>query len=418
MNFFYKNFILKSELISYGVNVKLPINGISYTPILRSLYDYDQEKTDDINLCPQDIILKNENNQNFYARVRRNPKSPWTLFEENKKAYLKRPGYDTFEVYFPFLPNFYNDTFFNNNAEEKITSYVQNLGEDILTITINNYCEFYSRNYQCSFCEIKKTHEDVKLNISSQKDLEQVAKAIGHAVIKDDRIKILAFNGGNFSKNKNVSIKKFIEVLEKTKKYLPLEKWETLEKWIVAMPPEDFHLLEELKKAGATLVLFNLEFWKEASFNVFCRGKATYGRDKIILALEESVKIFGKGNVLTCLIYGLQSISLRPPYRFNGKIENEILLECLDVLAEKKIILLNNIYHQTGRNALGPINYDAESLREFHLEYGKRITKKNIIADNKEKLSVIFGNLGSIPNSLNNESAFIAFKEQEICCTS
>jgi biotin synthase-related radical SAM superfamily protein len=73
------------------------------------------------------------------------------------------------------------------------------------------------------------------------------------------------------------------------------------------MPPEDASLIEELFSTGIMGVKFNLEVAEIETFKKICPGKAIFGYDKIIERLINAVDIFGKGNVYSNIIIGLES---------------------------------------------------------------------------------------------------------------
>jgi len=407
-----ENFCLKNDLISYGVDIPFSIEGISYAHFVKSLYDYDQLSPKKVVKYPQEIVLDNKDYLQFpfYVRVRRNHHSVWKLISNDGTVCLLNKNNDLcIPVRLSEYPKFYDASLKTHDKEEPVTNYVHKLGSDVLSVVVNNYCSFYQEGMECHFCELKKTYESTKLCNTPVKNLDILAQAISIALQMDPTIKRIAINGGNFENCNNKTIEMYIKLLEKIKKLVPEKRWEEVERWMVIMPPKNLKLLEKLKEAGATLVLINLEIWPEDNFNYFCPGKAQYGQKEMLLALKEAVKIFGIGNVLSCMIYGVQSISKDRPYIFDGNLENKILLECLAALAECNVIQLINIYHETGRNKLGRIPFNAEDLLKYHIEYGKYIIKTNLIRECKRKENIIWGSLGSIPNSMNNEAAFLAF---------
>lgn len=406
------NFEIKCELIANGVDITMPIEskGFEYTPIIKSLYDYDQLKTADIQEVPQELILWNENEHNhFWVRVRRNQKSPWRLFTENGRAFLKKDSL-VFEVGLPEKPKFYDKYLEVQGEKKRVTQFVQKLGSDIMTIVINNNCEYYGRKKECHFCELKQTYDDTKLHAEYQKNSDAIAESIKIALEYDPTVKILAFNGGNWTKNNDATFRKYIDILEKTRKRVALDRWNSIEVWIVTMPPSDIRLIDKLKEAGATLVLFNLELWTQEAFTRFMPGKDDFGRQRMLDNLAYATKVFPKGNVMSCLIYGIQSIKAEP-YAVDENREESILLDAFEHLSHLGVIQLINNYHQTGRNKIREVAYSSQGLSKFHREYGRRIIKKSIIAEQKLAKKLVWGSIGSIPNSLNNEAAMLASYE-------
>ncbi|MCB9563691.1 MAG: hypothetical protein H6709_03580 [Kofleriaceae bacterium] len=66
-----------------------------------------------------------------------------------------------------------------------------------------------------------------------------------------------------------------------------------------------------LRDAGADSACYNLEVWDAATFRAACPGKhAHVGRDRWLAALHGAVDVFGRGNVASAMVAGLE---LRPP---------------------------------------------------------------------------------------------------------
>jgi radical SAM enzyme (TIGR01210 family) len=71
-------------------------------------------------------------------------------------------------------------------------------------------------------------------------------------------------------------------------------------------PPSDDVKLHELKDAGATAVIMNLEIYDEQLRREICPGKSAISRDRYFESLSTAVELFGHGNVSSVIIVGLQ----------------------------------------------------------------------------------------------------------------
>jgi hypothetical protein len=82
---------------------------------------------------------------------------------------------------------------------------------------------------------------------------------------------------------------------------------ETIPNSQAVMVPPAIHQLEELRRAGWQSVAFNLEVWDPRLWPGIVPGKAeTLPRDAWLEALQKSVEVFGKGNVASVLVAGLE----------------------------------------------------------------------------------------------------------------
>ncbi len=73
-------------------------------------------------------------------------------------------------------------------------------------------------------------------------------------------------------------------------------------------PPDDLSILESLHKCGATAIEMNVEIWDEKIRKMMMLGKAQIEREYYIEAWKRAVEIFGKGNVGSAIIIGLESL--------------------------------------------------------------------------------------------------------------
>jgi hypothetical protein len=75
----------------------------------------------------------------------------------------------------------------------------------------------------------------------------------------------------------------------------------------VVVPPQNLHDIDKLKKAGWQGVSFNIEIWDERLWAGIVPGKAEIlSRERWIESLLYAVELFGKGNVASVLVAGLE----------------------------------------------------------------------------------------------------------------
>ena len=106
----------------------------------------------------------------------------------------------------------------------------------------------------------------------------------------------------------------------------------------VMMPPNNFKLISKLKKSYVEKIVFNLEVGNEPYFSKYCPGKNDLGLEHINKALIEAVNVFGKGNVWSNFVFGLEPLDL-------------IIKVCED-LALKGIVPSANVLHIDSGNRL------------------------------------------------------------------
>ncbi len=109
----------------------------------------------------------------------------------------------------------------------------------------------------------------------------------------------------------------------------PLEK---LDSTAVLMPPNDFTWIEKARETGLGKIVFNLEIWNPDIFAKYCPGKAKYGRERMLDALKEAVRVFGAGSVWSNFVFGLEP-------------ETE-LLRGMDLLSQLGVVPGANVFHK------------------------------------------------------------------------
>ncbi len=77
--------------------------------------------------------------------------------------------------------------------------------------------------------------------------------------------------------------------------------------YVMCVPPKDFKIFNEWKKAGATEISFNIEIWDPIIAKKWMPGKGSIPRSYYLKALEEATNIWGKtGNVRSAFVVGLE----------------------------------------------------------------------------------------------------------------
>lgn len=106
----------------------------------------------------------------------------------------------------------------------------------------------------------------------------------------------------------------------------------------VTAPPKSIEKLKKMKQSGIQVVVFNLEVGNDPWFSKYCPGKSVLGRDFFLERLNAAVKIFGKGNVWSNFVLGLEPVNK--------------LLELCRSLATNGIVCGANILHMDKGNRL------------------------------------------------------------------
>lgn len=165
------------------------------------------------------------------------------------------------------------------------------LGNDRLRIYYKNGCFFKECDIGCKFCDIEKADHDFSWEeIKSAMDMYWDKNEINHYLI----------GGGSDSINTDFS--KVIKIAN----YIRMHNDKPI--MIMTLPPQNLDVLTELKSAGITEVMFNIEIFDRATARKYMPGKGEISIGTYLRALKKSVEIFGSnGHVRTMFIIGLES---------------------------------------------------------------------------------------------------------------
>jgi len=121
---------------------------------------------------------------------------------------------------------------------------------------------------------------------------------------------------------------------------------------LVITPPRTPSLLAKLKMSGVSRVVFNLEAISRQGFQKYCPGKNSIGYDFFLERLEMAVSVWGKGNVWSNLVLGLES--------------NDVSLPLCEQLANMGIVISANVLHLDKGNRLDCSPPGLEQVMDFY----------------------------------------------------
>lgn len=277
---------IKAEIICYG---------IKRNEVSDKIYDMEHKtkvkRTSNMGLqllLSEDIIASIPYNEENHSN------SEYYLYEEDKKVYLTNKKI-TIEVYpFPLESPAWYDYKLKNGRY--ISDYIQKEGRDVLICSVSSSCCYFSKNEQCAFCALNGgiiTKEDDRL--------DYIIEALKIILTEDDTIKSINLTGGNlYTSDRGAS--QYIRILKEIRSIsnIPVA--------IEMSPPEDLKILEDFHKYGATAIEMNVEIWDDKIRKMMMPGKAQIKREYYIEAWKKAALIFGKGNVGSAIIIGLESL--------------------------------------------------------------------------------------------------------------
>lgn len=252
---------------------------------------------------------------------------------------------------------------------------------DMLVINVAPGCEYFLHKHdgvsmRCSFCaygapDERTAHLGQKAGQVSipEPTLERMRAALD-AVISQTEIRHIYLVGGSLTDGRKEG-ERFLQLARFVKqantRRIPVALGSG------ALPDDviaQFHA-EDLVQH----VCFNLEMWSEALFNRICPGKALYvGYHRWIEALETAVRHWGRGNVYTAMVAGIE---LDPEYGLEWEQAARIALDGAQDLCSRGIIPVYSLvwpsggrqrpdYHERIRSYFETLSAGYQAIRRRH----------------------------------------------------
>lgn len=252
---------------------------------------------------------------------------------------------------------------------------------DMLVVNVAPGCEYFlhkheGRSMRCAFCAYGAPDERTKHlgQVAGQvgipaPTLERMAEAL-HAVTAQTEIRHLYLVGGSLT-DWRAEGERFLQLARHVKQIntrrIPVALGSG------ALPDDliaQFHA-ERLVQH----VCFNLEMWSEPLFAKICPGKNRYvGYSRWIAALETAVAHFGRGNVYSAMVAGIE---LEPEHGLEWRQAADLALQGAEDLCRRGIIPIYSLvwpvggrqradYHARIRNYFETLSSGYRAIRRRH----------------------------------------------------
>jgi len=370
--------LLKAMILSRGIEFSQKTIEVSVSErakLQNLVYNIPINAT---NSRPQELIINNlhDGYAVVVSCVASNSNSTSVCLETDENgnlvAYLDNKKIDNVEIHFVKEPEYYSEKLQNG---ESVKKYVSACGLDELNIIPWKGCAI---SRICKFCGINNfiTQEDLSAHrISKDKNewyansrlyLDNLQEAVSIAVKSNcykehAHIILIAGNLDNNCLDFEANV-----MAEITERINPIIQDKTNEGVVVVItPPRDFEFISKLKDAGVSKVVFNIEAITKQGFEKYCPGKADLGYQFFIDRLKYAVDIFGRGNVWTNLVFGLER-------------KEETLKKC-ELLIHDGVVISANVLHYDKGNSIDCNVPSLSDIIDFYYKLEKLNHKKGFL---------------------------------------
>lgn len=216
--------------------------------------------------------------------------SPYILKKSNSHYILYKNEQEICSVERVKKPAFYN-----NVTQEGIHYYKIFLahGTDCIGTTVFQQCEYWNTRVGCKFCGIGTSL--IKGKTIAVKTPEMLIEVASSAISE----------GYNHAVLTSGSRKKEHELFSYLAECVRGLKGVGIHIQVQVSPPEDLSLIELLKEAGTDTIAINIESFDERVLSIMAPRKAEIGIKRYLRAMEYSVGLFGKNQVISFILAGL-----------------------------------------------------------------------------------------------------------------
>jgi biotin synthase-related radical SAM superfamily protein len=310
---------IKSHLLVDGVRIAAEaLEGVGerFKEQGHWLFDWDFDFHAD-NVLPDNLRLPG----GTIVQLRSNSNSPFLIRREKGALVLEKNGELLSELNWIPRPKYYTKTTSDGVPMKRVA---QIRGEDCLAICYSNYCRYFATGDECHFCNLVSTKK-VYDSVLSTKKFDQIGETAA-AAFEEGIVNHIIITGGLLNgANEEETL---LKIIAKIREHTGLDK---IPGCALPTAPTDLKSIDRLYESGIQGVGFDLEIWNRRYFEAICPGKSkAVGYDNWLKALEYAVEVFGRGNVHSGFVTGLEP--------------RESVLEGVDFLASKGVVFSSTVW--------------------------------------------------------------------------
>lgn len=289
---------LKADLAIEGVRIDpAACQGVGsiYKEQVHGQFDFDEDFHKEEKL-PVELSLPDGTLITLKASAR----SPYLIRRDNGRLCVEAHGESIAEIHFEPRPRFYDRRTSDGILMHRVGQLIEH---HCVIFNYSTYCIHWKTDDQCRFCNLVPTNQVYHQDVQSTKKASQIAETTA-AAFEEGVGKKFNLSGGTLPGRQEIDV--YVETMEAVVGHLERVGHKSLANNIAvaAVSPEN---AQRLKAAGYTKISMDLEVWDRNLFAGICPGKAkTVGWQRWVESLEAAAEIFGRGNVRSLFVSGLE----------------------------------------------------------------------------------------------------------------
>lgn len=268
--------------------------GTEFAEQIHLLFDMDREHHGDLEL-PAAFYLPH----GLFTAFRWDPRSPYRLKAEDGLPVIYLGSKRIGEISFYRRPELLRRKTSDGVGFDHIAQFTPEGG---IGIFYSNECDLKQAGEDCKYCNINSTAEAYRGQNIFLKTPKQVAEVFetAYGLKLANHINV---TGGFIPERREVEY--YLDVADEIRARTGVGK---IHGTAVIGAPQDLSTIENYKEAGYTTIAMNLEIWNKDIFRAICPGKEKRcgGWDHWVKALEHAATVFGRGNVRSNIVAGIE----------------------------------------------------------------------------------------------------------------
>lgn len=301
--------VLKADVLREGVayTPELTKVGKWALPQLHFIFEWDH---DDVHsqadvaegwiTAPQTFCLADGTN----VLLKLDSESPYEIrYHGDGAYYLHRDKTIVERIYFTPRPEWFTRRTRDGSMMCKVAG---GNGECVFSVLNLSFCQYFSNGKQCRFCTIVPTQDknrELGMGKLTARDLDRIVETFDTAAAEGNIQHFCLSGGAMLDRSQEAGyFAELVSALRGADGYAG-------QSFLIASQAFDENDARRLCEAGegTIQVSYPMEVWDEKLFPVVCPGKAEHvGRDRWLENLCRAVEIFGRGNVGTNLVAGVE----------------------------------------------------------------------------------------------------------------
>jgi hypothetical protein len=235
----------------------------------------------------------------------------WVDFIDNRLVLVDQDEIIEEVEYWP-KPDFYG----RKTASGIPMQHIVTVRPQRLNIMPSSYCHFWTHDHGCKYCDIvnHSIQEKSELGIPAKLKPHEVSEVVKEALKQPGRFSGICLTAGSDTRGAepfDEEVEYYIKILKAIAENFHTSKFPSQ---LIATAFTEKQLMRLYEETGLMSYTADIEVLNERLFNWICPGKAEWiGYQEWKRRLMKAVDIFGKGNVNTGIVCGIE---LAKPYGF------------------------------------------------------------------------------------------------------